>query len=61
MSVRDLTGLAVKQAGIVLEGLGLYLETKGWGLAVKQYPGPGTKVVKGTIIKVEFKPLNSLN
>ena len=61
ISVPDLTGLAVKQAGIVLEKLGLYLEPKGWGLAVKQYPGPGTKVVKGTIIKVEFKPLNSLN
>jgi stage V sporulation protein D (sporulation-specific penicillin-binding protein) len=61
ISVPDLTGLAVKQAGTILEKLGLCVEPKGWGLAVKQYPGPGNKVVKGTIIKVEFKPLNSLN
>jgi stage V sporulation protein D (sporulation-specific penicillin-binding protein) len=61
ISVPDLTGLTVKQAGIVVEKLGLSFTPQGWGLAVKQYPGPGNKVVKGMIIKVEFKPLNSLN
>lgn len=61
ISVPELNGLAVKQVGIVLEKLGLCIAPRGWGLAVKQYPEPGTKVAKGTIIKVEFKPLNSLN
>lgn len=54
--VPDLTGLTLKKTGVLLETLGLKLEAKGSGLAVKQQPAAGTKAKPGSAVKVEFMP-----
>lgn len=56
VTVPNLTGLSLKEAGNLLEEIGLRLEPTGSGLAVSQQTEPGMKVPWGTLIKVEFKP-----
>lgn len=52
--VPDLKGATIREAGQILEQVGLQLAPQGSGLAVLQDPEPGTKVEKGTLIKVKF-------
>lgn len=56
ITVPDLSGLSIKEAGSILEKLGLYLNPAGTGFATSQQEKPGTKVRKGTTINVEFQP-----
>jgi stage V sporulation protein D (sporulation-specific penicillin-binding protein) len=56
ITVPDLTGLSIKEAGSILEKLGLYLNPSGTGFATSQQEKPGTKVRRGTTINVEFQP-----
>lgn len=56
ITVPDLTGLSIKEAGSILEKLGLYLNPAGTGFAAGQQEKPGTKVRRGTTINVEFQP-----
>lgn len=56
VTVPNLTGLSLKEAGNLLEEIGLRLEPTGSGLAVSQQTKPGSKVTRGTAITVEFKP-----
>lgn len=56
ITVPDLTGLSIKEAGSILEKLGLYLNPAGTGFAAGQQEKPGTKVRRGTAINVEFQP-----
>jgi len=56
VTLPDLTGLSMKEAGIVLEKLGLHLSPAGTGIAVSQQFPPGTKVTRGTAVAVEFQP-----
>ena len=44
----------IREAGQILEQLGLQLAPQGSGLAVPQDPEPGTKVEKGSLVKVKF-------
>ncbi len=56
VTVPDLSGLTIKEAGTILEKLGLHLSPAGTGFAVRQGVAPGSKVAKDTIITVEFEP-----
>jgi stage V sporulation protein D (sporulation-specific penicillin-binding protein) len=56
ITVPDLTGLSIKEAGSILEKLGLYLNPAGTGFAAGQQEKPGIKVKRGTTITVEFQP-----
>lgn len=56
ITVPDLTGLSIKEAGTILEKLGLYLHSTGTGFAAGQQEKPGDKVRRGTTINVEFQP-----
>ncbi|ACV61934.1 stage V sporulation protein D [Desulfofarcimen acetoxidans DSM 771] len=50
----DLRGLSIKEAGNLLDKLGLKLESQGTGLAAEQSVAPGNKVTAGTVIKIDF-------
>lgn len=52
--VPDLTGRTIKEASIILSELGLEMAPQGSGLAVIQEPQPGSKVDKGTSVRVKF-------
>lgn len=56
VTVPNLTGLSIKEAGNLLEEIGLRLEPTGSGLAITQQTEPGTKVPREAVIKVEFRP-----
>ncbi len=56
VTVPDLGGLSIKEAGSILEKLGLHLNPSGSGLAAAQQVAPGTKVPSGATITVEFQP-----
>jgi len=56
VTVPDLTGLTIKETANLLEDIGLYLIPTGTGLAAKQSVPPGSKVVEGTRVRVEFRP-----
>lgn len=56
VTVPDLKGLTIKEAGVILEKLGLLLNPAGSGIAVGQNEAPGTRVPKGTTITVDFQP-----
>lgn len=56
VTVPDLTGLTIKQAGTLLESLDLWLDPSGSGVAVEQSVQPGKKVDRGTTIRVKFEP-----
>jgi len=55
VAVPDLRGLTIKEAGALLEKLGLHLNPAGTGLATSQQVAPGKKVAKGSTVTVEFK------
>ncbi|MDD3653335.1 MAG: stage V sporulation protein D [Desulfotomaculaceae bacterium] len=54
-TVPDLRGLTIKEAGGILEKLGLHVNPLGTGFAFAQQTAPGSKVAKGTTITVEFR------
>lgn len=56
VAVPDLRGLTIKDAGSILEKLGLKLSPVGTGFAVVQEVAPGTRVATGTEITVKFQP-----
>ncbi|WP_134216601.1 stage V sporulation protein D [Pelotomaculum sp. FP] len=56
VTVPDLKGLTIKEAGGILEKLGLHLNPAGSGIAVGQKEAPGARVPKGTTITVDFQP-----
>lgn len=56
VSVPNLKGMTIREAGNLLESLGLKLEPSGSGLADTQNPKAGAKLPRGSTIKVDFKP-----
>ncbi|OPY64012.1 MAG: Stage V sporulation protein D [Pelotomaculum sp. PtaU1.Bin065] len=54
VAVPDLKGLTIKEAGSLLENLGLVLSPAGTGVAIGQQAPPGSKVARGSTINVEF-------
>ncbi len=56
VTIPNVTGLTMKEAGVLLENLGLQLEPSGTGVGYSQSPPQGSKVPKGAKIKVEFRP-----
>jgi stage V sporulation protein D (sporulation-specific penicillin-binding protein) len=57
ITVPDLSGLTIKEAGSLLEKLGLALMPTGNGFAYEQFTSPGNKVSKGTAIPVVFSDI----
>ncbi|MBO8128606.1 MAG: stage V sporulation protein D [Peptococcaceae bacterium] len=56
VTVPDLSGLTIKQAGTLLGSLELRMEPVGSGVARSQSPAAGKKVERGTVVRVEFAP-----
>lgn len=56
VTVPDLTGLTMREAGKLLGALGLKMNPEGSGVAASQKIEPGTKVKAGTTVKVIFLP-----
>ncbi len=56
VTIPDLTGLTMREAGQLLGRLGLQLNPEGTGVAAEQKIAPGTKVRSGSAVKVIFKP-----
>ncbi|MBM7855933.1 stage V sporulation protein D (sporulation-specific penicillin-binding protein) [Desulfohalotomaculum tongense] len=56
VTMPDLTGCTIKEAGALLESIGLHLEASGTGLAAGQSVKPGSKIDKGTTVKITFEP-----
>lgn len=56
VTVPNLSGLTVREAGDLLEDMGLHLQVKGTGLADGQSPEPGVMTNRGSTVEVEFKP-----
>ncbi len=56
ITMPDLTGKPLRQAGELLADIGLMLEADGSGNAVKQEPAPGSKVPPGATVRVSFAP-----
>lgn len=54
LSMPDLMGMTVKEAGEVLSRLGLKMEPAGSGIVTLQEVPAGTRVQKGTVVKVHF-------
>lgn len=57
--VPDLTGRTIKETDKILKDLGLGMYPQGSGLVALQDPIPGTKVEKGTIVKIKFMSPNA--
>ncbi|MGE5422855.1 MAG: stage V sporulation protein D [Ignavibacteriales bacterium] len=58
VTVPDLRGKSMKDAARALAKIGLHLRADGSGLAVKQQPAPGTQAAVGSMVKVQFRPLD---
>lgn len=56
VTMPDLTGMTMREAGQLLGRLGLQLNPQGSGIAVKQDTAPGTRVKSGTSLTVTFMP-----
>jgi stage V sporulation protein D (sporulation-specific penicillin-binding protein) len=56
VTVPNLSGLTNGEAAELLKNMDLHLEPAGSGLAAAQDPPPGSRVPRGTIIKVQFVP-----
>ncbi|MCL6610761.1 MAG: stage V sporulation protein D [Peptococcaceae bacterium] len=56
VTVPNLGGLTEKEVRSLLEDMGLVLDPVGTGLAWTQNPPPGSKVKRGTAVRVEFRP-----
>lgn len=61
VSVPNLKRMTIREAGNLLESLGLKLEPVGSGLADTQSPAAGQKMPRGSTVKVEFKPPSPAN
>ncbi|MDI6710569.1 MAG: stage V sporulation protein D [Bacillota bacterium] len=61
VTMPDLSGMTIKQAGTLLESLELRMEPVGSGIAWRQSVPPGKKVERGTAVRVEFRPPASEN
>ncbi len=61
VSVPELKGMTIREAGNLLESLGLKLEPEGSGLAQSQSHPAGSKLNRGSTVKVQFKPPASSN
>jgi stage V sporulation protein D (sporulation-specific penicillin-binding protein) len=57
--VPDLTGLTMRQAGETLAKVELHFNFKGSGLVSTQSPQPGQVVNRGTLVDVQFAPLET--
>ena len=55
ISLPDLRGFTMKEAGEVLTWLGLYLQAEGSGIAVEQNPSAGTPIEAGEAVEVLFE------
>ncbi len=55
VTVPDVTGKTIREAGSIIGAAGLRLKAEGSGVAVKQSISPGTVVKAGTTLNVEFK------
>lgn len=55
VTVPDLTGLTIKQAGTLLESLDLRLDPSGSGVAVEQSHQPSVKIDRGSTVRVRFE------
>ncbi|MDK2901926.1 Stage V sporulation protein D [Koleobacter methoxysyntrophicus] len=56
--VPDLTGKTIREAGEILDIVGLKIQAVGNGLAIDQEPKPGTKAELNTTVKVYFQQRN---
>ncbi|WP_031513410.1 stage V sporulation protein D [Desulfofalx alkaliphila] len=56
VTMPNLRGSTIKEAGTLLESIGLRMQPTGTGLAVSQSIKAGTQVNKGSTVQVEFKP-----
>lgn len=56
VSVPNLKGMTIRETGNLLESMGLKLEPAGSGIANSQSPAAGVKLLRGGVVKVEFKP-----
>ena len=56
VTVPNLNGLTEKEVRDLLESIGLVLEPAGTGLARSQSIQPGSRVARGTALRVEFRP-----
>jgi len=56
VTVPNLKGLTIKEAGYVLEEIGLRLVPEGSGVAVRQSYSPGASVKRGAPVRVVFEP-----
>ena len=56
VTVPDLEGKSMREVARILGNLGLHMEPRGYGLAVKQDPIPGTVVDSGSVVIVQFGP-----
>lgn len=56
VTMPDLTGMTMREAGQLLGRLGLQLNPEGTGVAVQQKTAPGTKVKSGSTITIIFSP-----
>jgi stage V sporulation protein D (sporulation-specific penicillin-binding protein) len=56
VTVPDVRGRTIREAGLVLGQAGLRLQADGTGIAVEQDPEPGVSVQPATPIRVEFRP-----
>ncbi|HHV61823.1 MAG TPA: PASTA domain-containing protein [Firmicutes bacterium] len=54
VTVPDLKGLSMKEAALSLGEIGLRMNATGSGWVVDQDPKPGTEVVRGTVVTVDF-------
>lgn len=54
VTVPDVAGKTLKEAGNILQGIGLKLKATGSGTAVSQQPAQGSAVPPGSVVSVEF-------
>jgi len=56
VTVPDVRGRTIREAGLLLNQAGLRLQAEGTGIAVGQDPEPGVSIPLNTPIRVEFRP-----
>ncbi|MCG8401104.1 MAG: stage V sporulation protein D [Firmicutes bacterium] len=56
VTVPNMRGMTIKEAGHVLENMGLRIVPEGSGVAVRQSYSPGAAVKRGAPVKVVFQP-----
>ncbi|MFZ5639898.1 MAG: penicillin-binding transpeptidase domain-containing protein, partial [Bacillota bacterium] len=56
VTMPDVTGLTMREAGKLLGRLGLRMDPQGSGVAVNQKVAPGAKIKAGTAVTVTFEP-----